>query len=213
MTYPSIVTQASYGTTTTTSHVVSMPASLVAGNLLLLIYTADAHVSEPSGWTECARRSGSGAASGVLARISDGTESSVTLTSGGSNALAATVYQIDNWYGTITGGVTVGSNATGTGNSANPPTVTHGLGTQETLFIAVCGTSANNAPMSSYPSGYALGIAGTPGCNHVTAKQATSNTDDPSNFGIGVITGWSAFAVAVVSSSAAARARRQIYLP
>ena len=213
MSYPSVVTSSSYGVTTTTNHVITLPGSLVAGNLLLLIYAAGATVSTPSGWTLIGNRNVSGVNSGVLARISDGTETSVTITSGGTNALQAHALQIDNWYGTIAGGVTLGSSATAQSGSANPPSVSHSLGNAETLFIAAVGLSIQNGSITGWPSGYNSNRLGSPGRCMVATKQATAASDDPSAFTINVTFAiWVAFAVAVVSNSAASR-RRPLYLP
>ncbi len=213
MTTPSVVTSSSYGVTTTTNHSVTLPGSLVAGNLLLLVYGAAANVFTPTGWTHIGDRNGSGIYLGVLARISDGSETSVTITSGGSNALQAHCYQIGGWHGTIADGVFIGTNATGLSANANPPSMSHTAGAVGTLFVAVSGTSTQNTTVSAFPSGYGNTL-GSPGRCFVGAKGATADTEDAGNFTFTIsFANWSAFTLAVLSSDAAISTRRHIYLP
>ncbi len=218
MSAPTVVTTSTYGTPTTTNHVVTLPASLVAGNLLLLIYAAGAHVATPSGWTSVAAYSGSGGTPvGVLGKISDGSETTVTLTSGGSNQLAATCHQISGWDGDLSSGITCGTSAAASSASgsaaANPPAVTHSHGAIGTLFVAVCGVNLGNVSITTWPSGYGS-TTGSPGKCFTATKSATSDTDDPSAFGWSgvVFTGYTTFAIAIHDGSAVAR-RRRIYLP
>lgn len=202
MTTPTVVSSSGYGVTSAINHTVTLPSSLVAGNLLLLICGAAANMNTPSGWTHLGNLNNPGAYATVFARISDGTETTVTITSGGTNAVAAQCYQIGDWYGSIADGVFLGTAATGQSSSANPPSLTHTLGSNETLWVACAALSLQNVTVNTWPSGYS-NTRGSPGRCFTATKNSTSDTEDAGAFALNVSFGfWVAYTIGIVSNSA-----------
>src|SRR4051812_31737652 len=81
--------------TASTSHSVSLPATIVSGNLLLVIMNcANTSITTPSGWTLEHSRSGVNGAAAVLSRIADGSEGSTLSVTTGSGRSSHLSYRI-----------------------------------------------------------------------------------------------------------------------
>ncbi len=145
--YPDVasVTETTF-TTDVTDHAISLPETVVAGDLLLIIFTNDgnATVTKPVGWrTLWDESTGSALRASGYAKVAIGDEGSTTvnfITSSAEQA-AAQVYRIQNWYGTLDG-IAVGSEVVSTsGTTANPPSLSPGWGVADTLWIPIIHTS------------------------------------------------------------------------
>lgn len=172
-----------------TAHAVNMPASVTAGQLLFVVLGIDqaATITTPSGWTvveDSTTRCKS------YARISDGTEGGTTVdfVTATSREMAAHVYRISNWYGTISTGVFAGTPNGSSAGNPDCPTLDPGLGGKEFLWIAAVGHTTNGATINSAPTNY-LGYTETndpPGANDIALasayRQMYESTEDPGTF-------------------------------
>ncbi len=186
---------------------VVMPATVTAGDLLIIIFVAYGtdvwdNVT-PSGWTRLTSDGG-----GYLARIADGTEdgTNVNLDATGANAAwASQVYRIAaaDWYGgSLTDGVVLGSYTTGTSVSPNAPSVSPGWGSIPTLWISSFVNFNVNTSLSSGPSGY-TGATYTEvnspfSCAIGSARKvSTSSSENAGAFTTAASAFWSARTIAV----------------
>ncbi len=136
-----------------TNHNISMPATVNAGDLLLMFITyhaAQGAVTTPSGWTS----HGTTGLLSVFSKAADGTEDGTTVNVVTVNSVkaGAHVYRMHRWLGTTAGvEISLGSGAPGT--SSDPGTLTPTWGADRTLWIA--GTSVTGNPAITDPANYA----------------------------------------------------------
>lgn len=204
-----LLTQA-FGTSSTT-HNVTMPSTVNAGDLLMVIFaTADGSITTttPSGWTSIAIQSSQGAARGqVFAKIADGTEDSTNVDFVTSSAIraAAHVYRITKFYaaGTVADAFDIATTNSSASTTPNPPSNTVAW-TDRTLWIAAeC--HPTNTLASAYPSNYTSGQnstqsgGGTPECVLSSCRRAPlyATTEDPGTFTIGTSQTWATFTIAI----------------
>ena len=98
------VTETAFGTDTT-DHYVNMPATVNAGDLLIVLFTNDRNetVTTPAGWTALASdANGQAVRLSVYYKIAAGTEDGTTVNfvTSSTEQAAAQVYRITNWHGT-----------------------------------------------------------------------------------------------------------------
>jgi hypothetical protein len=188
-TAPTVVSRSCYGDPSYgLSHSVPLPASLVSGNLLILVagYSNGAApagaINTPSGWTKLDSITGANKAiEYIFYKTATGSEGA-TLTISSTNVsrgMGFLAYQIAGWSGTPQ----VGTFVTGTNNTPDPPSVTP-TGAAS-LALALCGGDGDGNPqtISAYPSGYSNGQVG-----------ATTGTGS-------VLTGFAAGAEATISGT------------
>lgn len=176
--YPSVLSRTPTSSMTpATSHSIAMPAVVVAGNLLLMVWTNDNStrtVTTPSGWTLLATGSGSVVRSCLFIRVSDGGEggTNVTVTVSGTDPAAAHVYRIGNWNGNtanVEAAYAVNSSASGslTGVGLTPT-----FGQKPALWIVTTHSSSTTVPTDS-TSGFTnfllTGDIGTTPCQVTSA--------------------------------------------
>ncbi len=161
---PPVVMARSGGTdgSSTTSHTITLPASPVAGELLLVVIGGGANVTystSSSGWTvrgQAAFNTGSYASIAVLAGIA-GTAGALTVTTSGSARCLHTSFRIGSWSGDLAD-VKLAT-ATGSASSAaNPPSLTPGYegASPEALWIVGANIAefAGSQPITAAPAGY-----------------------------------------------------------
>ena len=183
-------------TTDVTDHPISLPETVAAGDLLLIIFTNDgnATVTKPVGWrTLWDESTGSALRASGYAKVAIGDEGSTTvnfITSSAEQA-AAQVYRIQNWYGTLdgiaVGNAVVSTEAAPGGTTANPPSVSPNWGVADTLWIPVVHTSTGRTIVSG-ASGYSNLITTRSGENTSAGQvgsmrlSANTATEDPGIF-------------------------------
>lgn len=165
--FPVVVsTNVSHQNTVGTSHTVNLPASLVAGNLIIIVFgnfTSTITVSI-SGYTQLATQTctNGGTSNGrltILYKTATGSEgSTVTATTAGApgNTVSShNSYQISGWIGTPEAATTNGNDS-----NPNPPSLTPTWGRTKTLWLATSNSDRSGAThtISTYPSGYSGGI-------------------------------------------------------
>ena len=173
MTYPSIRSYATGSDVADTTPDVTLPATIGAGDLLLLVGSVSASITitAPSGWSTLSNTGQHFA----FYKTAVGDEDGTVITFGLSSGLNASwiVYSIQDWEGTP---------AIGTWTSGiNPPSLTSGFGSVETLWIAFAADQSYN--FTAAPSGYSglinylnIVVVGS------AYKQSTASSEDPGVF-------------------------------
>lgn len=167
-----------------TSHTVSLPASIGAGDLLLIFANFNGStvaVSVPTGWTEIYdSQSGSGSAWGWKAyRIADGGEgTSVSVTTDVSVTSAHQTFRITG-HG---GNAPELSSAGGTSSNPDPPSLTPSWGSADTLWFAVYSHDSTTS-ISAYPTNYTNGNHTATASGVASARRELAATsEDPGTF-------------------------------
>jgi len=200
------VTETEFGTDTT-DHYVSMPATVDAGDLLIVLFTNDgnATVTTPGGWSLLASDDNTAVRCSVYYKIAVGDEDGTTVNfaTSPSEQAAAQVYRITDWHGTTPPEISTA--ATGTSNRPNPASLDPaGWDVADTLWIAVAGQDRGNQDgPTAYPAYYTDGISTlssdtTDSCRtHSARRVLAAASEDPGAFTIPVSEEWVAFTIAV----------------
>jgi hypothetical protein len=201
------VTETAFGTDTTDHHV-DMPATVDAGDLMIVLFTNDRSdtVTTPDGWTELASTaSGPHVRASVYYKIAAGTEGGTTVnfrTSTNGEA-AAQVYRITDWHGTTPPEISTA--ATGTDTTPDPASLDPaGWDVADTLWLVVAGQDrGDQGEPTAYPASYTDGIStlssnGTGSCRiHSARRVLATASENPGSFTIPVSEQWVAFTIAV----------------
>lgn len=204
--FPTVQGRASsVNNTAATSHPVTLPAGIQAGELLLIFFSESAGtgatVNAPAGWTKLVE-SNNGANNGlaVLYRFADGSEgTSVTVTTSGSTKSSHLSYRISGASSPVTS-----TPATGASTAPNPPQLIPSDGKLPYLWFAVAGwdgTPTATAYPTNYTNGQQTGTSGgqaTTNCGVAAAeRQLTADSEDPGAFTLSASDDWVAFTIAV----------------
>lgn len=143
-----------------TSHSVPMPATVNAGDLLLMLWAHDSNIYTASAATFTdmgGSVGGGGCTTYVFAKVATGSEGGATETVTVTNveAAGAIVYRISNWGGTIATSVAhrIGPTTTSTQNP-DIASFTSGFGSVTTIWIIGLAVSNSVSGVTSAPSGY-----------------------------------------------------------
>lgn len=201
---------------------VPMPATVNAGDLLLMFYAQGPATSSgnntttatPSGWTLISTTAVGGIGAcvrgSVFAKVAAGTEGGTTVNvvpGESTRGCAVHVYRISGWEGTLANGVVNGTPATGTSTGPNPPSASWTWGTTDVLIIAGAhpsSASSGTLSVSAYPSGYTDGafnvgfnIFGAAIGTARRSETASSSPEDPGAYTISASRAWVATTVVV----------------
>lgn len=196
-------------TVSSTSHAIAMPATVNAGDLLLVFTrTGGAINSHPGGWTLLHSHT----VTPIYAKVSDGTEggTSITIGTSSSSTSAAQVYRITGWWGTLSTGVERAASSVVSSNTPDPPLLNPAeWGAEDTLWITVALTSSSSITINSYPANYTNGTFSIATFNGVATARRELNaaSEDPGTYTISFSTTWLAFTVAIRPAAAAERRR------
>jgi hypothetical protein len=153
----------SFTSSSLNSHTVSLPASIVAGNLLLVVFGNDSSSTPntPSGWSKIGLTVTNGDTLTVFAKIASGGEGAsvvVTLAAAATEPSASIAYQISgNRNGVTTSELQLVIQSNGAaGSTADPPNNAPGWGVVEILWLAICGQSRGDTTVTSYPTNFSL---------------------------------------------------------
>jgi hypothetical protein len=178
-----------HNTSDTTSHSISLPGGILAGELLLVIFSVDEAptVSINTGvsggsWTQLITTSQAANVTGViLTKIAVGGGSDVlTLTTSTAQQSSHISYRIN---GTQVLTPVAGQSLTDNGSNPNPPSLTPATGQRSYLWIACrCGDSNANVATAA-PSGYAnfyQEVGSNNGASTAVAERSlNASTEDP----------------------------------
>ncbi len=203
MAFPTVSNVATQAFTTSTTHNVTMPGTVSAGDLLILAFYAEnggVSFTNPSGWTVLAEddfAANNTGASGrliVYGRDADGTEggTSVNVATDASRVAASILYRIAaaSWMGDLATDVDV-SAATipmASGAAGDPASVSAGWGSADNLFIVFSATADDPNPHTAAPTNYTnlqtidTGAIGTGGTIGSAVRELAAASDDPDAF-------------------------------
>lgn len=190
---------------------IPMPANVASGELLLMFLAANganSYENTPTGWTYLLGNANyGGSRASIVAKVSDGSETTETLRMGGGGArCAAQVYRISNWGGTIGSEAShvddiqysMNTNNSVTSVSFNTLTLANPAGSRDALWFPVITTDESDTT-STAPSGYAgtwqntqCGNGASGSCTIASGyQQIAAAAETPGNAGIGVTqSGW-----------------------
>jgi hypothetical protein len=200
------VTETAFGTDTTDHHV-DMPATVDAGDLLIVLFTNDENtiVNTPTGWNlMTSDANGPHVRLSVYYRIAAGTEGGTTVNFVTTSAeeAAAQVYRVTNWHGITPPEISTA--ATGTDTTPDPASLDPaGWDVADTLWLVVAGQDRGDQVTPTYPASYTNGIStlssnGTGKCQiHSARRVLAAASEDPGAFTIPVSEQWVAFTIAV----------------
>lgn len=185
-TYP-VIAAITGGNATTTTPTLTLPASVVSGDLLIAIYIANTTISRtltwPAGWTEMWDSPISSRAGSAAWRTADGTEGgSVSPTVSGSISSAG--YCVLRITGVKTGqapewGTFVGYTTTTT---PDPPAATPSWGSDYNMFLVIL----HGGVVSAYPTNYSdnqyVSGSASPNIINICSRNLSATTDDPGTF-------------------------------
>lgn len=193
MAYPVIesITETPFASDTT-AHAVSMPASVNAGDALIVIFTNDgsATVTTPAGWTQLyTLANGTALTGGAYAKVASGSEGggTVDFVTSATESASAQCYRISGWHGLIAGIAAGTAGSVSTGTTADPPSLSPGWGALDTLWLATCHTSTTQT-ISSGPTNYTnltqtTSGSGTTFAQTISARRNNNTaTEDPDVF-------------------------------
>ena len=175
--FPVIQASATSSTNTAgTNHVVEVSnLSAAAGDLILILMnigSTSATLNAHADYTELLDEA-SATGLKILYRFAAGGEGDPTFVSSANTRDASIALRISGVINPATRAPQIGTTATGSSTTPNPPSVTPSMGPQEYLAVTFCGSAGEQADDGSYctgfPSGYALAnlekTCGTAGTN------------------------------------------------
>ena len=210
MAFPQVeASQTSTTTTAGTNHTITMPASIVAGETLLIFASSDGNIDWgfPEGWTALKYTLGNGSTLGIAWRKADGTEgASITATTSASEKTASICWRISSASDPTVSPPEVSTGETGFNKNPDADAITPSGGSKDYLWIAVV-TQNEDVTTSAYPTGYTDnqtcydGGTGIGGCTIIVcSKEQTTTTNNPSAFTTSEEGGWGACSVVVYPS-------------
>jgi len=213
--YP-VVAATNESTTSTagTSHIVSLPTGITAGDLLLVCLdkgSTSATVDALAGWTELLDEA---SANGlyIAYRKADGSEgSTITLTTSASTRSAEITFRITGAQDPAIQPPEIGTTATGTSATPDPPAAVMTGGSKDYLVIAFAGmageeadddTWGNTPPTNYSPTPPLQKTGGTVGTNLgalaiAAYRQLTASSENPGTFGVDVSAAWRAQTITI----------------
>ena len=184
-------------TTNTTTHTITMPSGITAGDLLVVVLTVDGGsgtvISQPAGWSRPAQMHGGTRSAAVQVNQSTSVAAAVfyrTATGGDTcTVTTSTNEQSSHVAFRISGAAGINVASTASATSANPPALPAGS-SQEFLWIAArCadGSATADSVATGAPSSYGnlttIAAANTQGTGTSTAERTlTATSTDPGAF-------------------------------
>lgn len=210
MAFPAVEATSAGHTASGTSHAITLASGLVNGELCIACIMGDTNVTAwawPAGWTELFDTLGSSGTLSCSYRFADGTEGgSVTATSTGTATATYNTYRISGQH--ASSAPEVGTSATGSSTTPDPPSVTASWGAEDNLWLPVLGTPNNNTSGSA-PTSYTNLLQGdsSSGQNCWSARRSlNAATEDPGTFTMSGGGGWITNTVVVRPSASSATA-------
>lgn len=200
MAFPTVESITETTTSSATVHNIDMPATVNAGDLLVMVVMCSSSTinSHPSGWT----RLRDSTQTPVYIKNAAGTEGGGSAAIGTSSAanIAAQVYRVTGWFdsGTILNDVELATTAASS-STPNPPALNPAnWGTEDTLWIVYAGWLTGES-VAAYPTSYTGGTAtSASGARIATARRENSvASEDPAVFTLTGSVGWRAHTIAV----------------
>jgi len=211
--FPTIQDRLTYQfSSATTSHTVSLPEVVDAGDLLLVLFSSvakDNQQNTPAGWTQLSSDYlyNGRTRVGMYAMVAEGTEGGTTvdLTTDTTTTAVAIVVRISGWGGSLTDSVDIATTAYNTSTSSpDPPSVTAEWGADKNLFLAFAAACNDSIDFTDAPTGYGnltyvVSASGTDNSTEAAIADRTtiSASDDPDSFTLASSETWVAGTVVV----------------
>lgn len=183
--------------TNTTTHAITLPTGVVAGNLLVVVFSTDGNptvTAQQAGWTKLNQASSTTVVTGAIFwKIATGSDA-LTLVTSVVEASSHASFRITG------GGTPTATSANGTTANSDPPPHTPPAGSRDYLWIATRSADSTNvatvAP-ASYANLQTQAATGTGGASTNTAERSlTTATENPGTFTSTAI-GWVAWTISV----------------
>lgn len=211
MAFPAVATTATTDISVdNTSHAINMPASISAGDLLLVNFVKDGadDATIPGDWTVLKKFQANTADAWiyVLRKTAAGGDT-LTITSTAAERSATVAFRITGWHGTTqpeAATAAVGTDAT----VMNPPALTPSWGAEDTLWI-ICAGVNETATSTTIPTNYgnALTVAQS-GVGEVQCgtcrRELNATSDDPGTWVWSAVRPYGSTLVAIRPAAAAA---------
>jgi len=200
MAFPVVAaTNTSTVTVPSTTHVCNLPASISAGDLLLLFFfsgAGGAHtVSTPADWSALFNDTDSAGQRLVcFFKVASGSEgATVNVTTSAARESRHVSYRMTAYQDSPEAGAT----ATNADANPDPPSLTPSWGSDDTLWIALFGSN-DNTTTPTLPTNYANQVSATSSflILHTCRRSLAAASEDPSTFTCGA-SSWLASTVAI----------------
>jgi hypothetical protein len=205
MAFPIVETTATYtGETLQLSHDVTLPTGIAQGDLLLVMIRVIDIPNTPTGWARYSLTS-SGVLHYIYYKTAGASESStLTLTFGTNRRLTALSYRISGWSDWTHQFVDA--------NTLDPPSLTHGLGSGDILWLAIAAARPTNLQITTAPTDFSGFVIALPASSTSSdrmqvagaQRNLTQATLDPGAFGAtGSFTDANAWTIAILGADTA----------
>ena len=190
-TFPTEGTATLTDTAVGTSHVVNLP-TCASGNLFVVVGILDGSVtavSWPGSWVELLGYDDAGAVDTAGYLFSTGGESTVTVTSTGSDDGAWIAWCITGAHASQAPELTFIDN--GATSTPDPPQETASWGAEDNLWITCVGNTTGAQTITSYPANYTNSVDNQGAGNRVSCatRQLNAASEDPGTFTLSGSTG------------------------
>lgn len=177
-----------------TSHAVSLPASIVAGEKLIAIFACDAGetVDTPSGWTKAVDTASAQTRLAIYTRTASGSDSLTVTTSDVTESAHVSLRVVTNndiEMSAVTGGSDV---------NPNPPTLVPTGGSQKYTWLSVA--ASGNFTVSNYPTNYSSNQVSSTASSFLAAIASYDNeatSENPGTFTLSSSSFWVAATIAI----------------
>ena len=194
-------TNTSNKTSAGTSHTVSLPASIVSGNLLIIVFTATSgpSVTWPGGYSAFFSKIAGALGLYAAYRQADGTEGgTITVTTDASVRSSHASYRIAGHKPPATQVPEASAGAFGSDVNPNPSSLTPTGGSKDYLWIAAQGHRTSETT-TGVPASYTNGLSKeTASASIGTAeRQLNASSEDPGTFTVSGSGNWVACTIAI----------------
>jgi len=181
--FPTVASRSAGATSAvnTTSHAITMPSGITAGDLLVVIFSTDGNptCTASAGWNKLGQASNTTAVTGAVFWKHATGGDTCTITTSATEQSSHVVLRITS------GGIPVGTSANASSTNSNPPSYTDGYSTDYLWVATRSGDSTVVA--TAAPSGYSQlqtqAAAGSGGASTNTAERTNAAaTEDPGTF-------------------------------
>lgn len=179
--------------TAVTSHSVTLPANIAAGNLLLMFLVVNGNstvITDPTGWSPLTTLDDDDQVV-IYGRIADGSEgATATVTLGTAQRATAITWRVTGARnGLTTSEIAISSAVVASVATPNPPPLTPSWGSEENLWVAVSFWFDSNYVFSSYPTNYTVaqfnqntGSSSNSNGIMIAGRLLTASSEDPGTF-------------------------------
>lgn len=187
------------------NHTVSLPASIQAGETLLVFFSCQTNqpIGWPGGWNEIFENQQTDVTLAIAWRKADGGEgATITVTTNDVEISAHASYRINVAIDPTSTPPEVSTGATGTSENPNPDSLTADGGSKEYLWIAVEGNDEDKT-VTAYPTNYDsnqlnIAVGGKNGAGiGVASDEVETDVQDPATFTLSGSKTWIACTVVV----------------